>query len=160
MCGVVMAQDSNDSNGQSIIKTNPLGLAFGIINLTYERALSQSTSFQIKGMFFNKLLGTEVSGVGVEGGFRYYITNSTKPAPEGFYVGPAISYSSITEKSTDVSVSTVGIGAIIGYQWIFDSRVALDLGIGPSYIIAGESTTTTDFSGFVPNFSFAVGYNF
>jgi len=163
ICGFARAQDSNQTTGQSIIKTNPIGLMFGSINLTYERALSQSTSFQIGGNFFNKILGIPVSGIGVNVGYRYYITNATKPSPEGFYIGPALSYNSLTESSTDVTVSTVGVGAIIGYQWVFKSRVTLDLGAGPTYIMGVGSTTTTtiaSFEGFAPNLSFAVGFNF
>jgi len=155
--GVSFAQDTP---GQSIIKTNPIGLAFGNINLTFERALNNSSSFQVGANFFTKILGTDVSGIGFNAGYRFYITNAKKPAPEGFYVGPRFAYNSFKEKSTDISASTIGIGAMLGYQWVFDSGVTLDLGAGPTYLIAGESTTTVSFEGLVPNISFAVGYNF
>jgi len=158
LSGVTMAQDSPTKN--KIIKTNPIGLAFGNINLTYEMALSNATSFQVGGNFFTKILGTEVSGFGINGGFRYYITNATKPAPQGFYVGPRVAYNSFTEKSTDEKATTLGIGALIGYQWIFGSGVTLDLGAGPTYLFASDSSTTGDFTGIIPNITFAIGFNF
>lgn len=157
--GVAMAQDEEPAPS-NIIKTNPIGLAFGNINLTYEMALSQALSFQVGGNFFTRILGTEVSGFGINGGVRFYMTNKTKPAPEGFYVGPRVAFNSFTEKATDENVTTLGIGALIGYQWIFSSGVSLDLGAGPTYLFAGDNGSTNDFSGIVPNISFAVGYAF
>lgn len=156
LTGSIMAQD----HGKNIIKTNPLALAFGSFNLTYEMAFSDAMSFQVKGNFFNRLLGTEVSGFGVDAGVRYYITNKNNPAPEGFYVGPKFGYNSFEEELTGEKASTIGIGGLVGYQWIFDVGVTLDLGVGPTYLIAGESSTNAEFSGIIPNLSFAVGYNF
>lgn len=159
---IFSASVAQDGAKPNIIKTNPIGLAFGSFNVTYEHALNQATSFQIGGNFFSKIFGTEVSGFGVEAGYRFYITNSAKPAPEGFYVGPRVSYNSFTEKATDSKASTIGIGALIGYQWITKVGVTIDLGAGPTYLIATGSSddTSTSFDGFVPNLTFAIGYNF
>lgn len=159
---IFSASVAQDGGKPNIIKTNPIGLAFGSFNVTYEHALGQSSSFQVGGNFFSKIFGTEVSGFGIEAGYRYYITNANKPAPEGFYVGPRVGYNSFTEKSTDAKASTIGIGALIGYQWITKVGVTIDLGAGPTYLIAtgSDDATTTTFDGFVPNLTFAIGFNF
>ncbi|MEZ5020458.1 MAG: hypothetical protein R2756_10135 [Bacteroidales bacterium] len=45
-------------NAQSnVVKTNPLGLAFGNFNVTYERVLGTSASVLIKGQYMYKLFG-------------------------------------------------------------------------------------------------------
>jgi len=101
-----------------------------------------------------------VTGFGVRGGYQFFVTSRIKSSPEGFYVGPHLSYNSLTEKSTDTSVSTTGIGLMLGYQWIWKSGLTLDLGIGPMYTFASESETDESFEGFLPNVTIAIGYNF
>lgn len=144
----------------NIIKVNPISLAFGNINVTYERAINSATSVQISANYWYKILGTEVQGVGVRVGYRFYITNRVKDAPEGFYAGPQLSFNSLKERSTKESVNAFGVGAILGYQWIFRSGVTLDIGAGPIYQFAEETTSGTSYQGFLPNISIAVGFNF
>ncbi len=147
-----------------LIKTNPIGLAFGNFNAFYEKALNESSSFVVGGRVIFKLLGTDVSGFGFNGEYRYYITNKTRPAPSGFYIGPSVSFNNFTDKSaaSNPKISTFGIGGIIGYQWIWGSGVVLDIGIGPQYsvIVAEGDGSTEDFSGFLPRVVLAVGYAF
>lgn len=144
----------------NIIKINPISMAFGNINVSYERALSKSTSLQIGANYWYRIFGEEVNGIGVRAGYRFYVTNRVKSAPIGFYVGPQISYNALTDPDSEDSVSAFGIGVMLGYQWVFRSGVSLDLGAGPIYQFAKESSTGDDYEGFLPNFSFAIGYNF
>ncbi|HOC04664.1 MAG TPA: DUF3575 domain-containing protein [Bacteroidales bacterium] len=76
-------------NAQSnVIKTNPLALAFGDFNATYERVLNNSSSLQISGHYMFKFLSEEVNLGGVGLGYRFYITHAKKPVPAGFHVTP------------------------------------------------------------------------
>lgn len=145
-----------------IIKTNPLGLAFGNFNAVYEKALNEKSSISVGGSYLYSFLGTDVTGFGLNSEWRYYITNTTKPAPEGFYAGPSFGFNNFSVKDEDGSVSIIGIGGTVGYQWIWDSGVSLDLGAGPQYsiIVAEGEDTSEDFSGFLPRLVFAVGYAF
>jgi len=52
-------------NAQSnVIKTNPLALAFGDFNATYERVLNNSSSLQISGHYMFKLTTTHFQTTG------------------------------------------------------------------------------------------------
>ena len=154
------AQDDVEENLPNIIKLNPISLAFGNINLMYQRAIGRSSAVQIGANYWYRFLGTEVTGFGVRGGYQFFVTNRTKSSPEGFYLGPHLSYNSLTEKETDVSVNTVGVGLMLGYQWIWKSGLSLDLGIGPMYTFASEDETENSFEGFLPNVMIGIGYNF
>ena len=153
-------KDADPGTFPNIIKVNPISLAFGNINLTYERALNTSSSIQISANYWYKIFGTEVQGLGARLGYRFYITNRVKDAPEGFYAGPQVSINSLKERNSEESVSAIGVGAMLGYQWVFGSGVTLDLGAGPIYQFAKETTSGTSYEGFLPNISIAVGYNF
>lgn len=154
------AQDDMQENLPNVIKVNPIGLAFGNINLGYQRALAPAHAFQISANYWYKIFGTTVSGFGMRGGYQFFLTSRTKEAPEGFYIGPQISFNSLKETETDVSVTAFGIGALLGYQWVWNSGLCLDLGIGPVYQFASESETTTSYQGFLPNVTIALGWNF
>jgi hypothetical protein len=144
----------------NVFKINPISLAFGNFNLSYQRALSDASAIQIGANYWYRIFGEEVSGVGVRAGYQFFLTNRAKPAPEGFYIGPLASFNSLTEKETDGSVTAFGAGLMLGYQWVWDSGVTLDLGAGPMYQFASENETDTDFEGFLPNITIAIGYNF
>jgi hypothetical protein len=156
------AQDGE--NLPNVIKVNPISLAFGNINLSYQRALGASHAVQIGGNYWYKIFGAEVTGVGVRGAYQFFLTSRTKTAPEGFYIGPQVSYNSLKERITEgesqASVSAFGVGAMLGYQWVWNSGLCLDLGIGPIYQFASESETGTSYEGFLPNVTIALGYNF
>ena len=159
-CMSSYAQDDMEENLPNVIKINPISLAFGNFNLSYQRAIGSSSAIQIGANYLYKLFGSEVSGFGLRGSYQFFLTGRAKEAPEGFYIGPQIAYNSFKEKLTDVSVSTFGFGLMVGYQWIWKSGMALDLGIGPMYVIESDSETEESFEGFLPNVIIALGYNF
>lgn len=156
------AQDEAEENLPNIIKLNPISLAFGNINLIYQRAIGKSSAVQLGGNYWYRFLGTDVTGFGIRGGYQFFLTGRTKAAPEGFYVGPQLSYNSLKERSTDIpaSVTTFGVGLLIGYQWVWDSGLSLDLGIGPMYTFADDENSESSFEGFLPNVMIGIGYNF
>ncbi len=153
-------------NAQSnVIKTNPLGLAFGNFNVTYERVISSSSSILLEGQYMYKLLGIKVNLGGLGVGYRYYITHVKKPVPSGFYINPQASFSfgSVTDNAdVMVSANTFGIGAELGYQWAWESGFVLDLGIGPMYNFtsASSGSDVASVNGFSPTATLAVGYAF
>ncbi len=151
-------------NAQSnVIKTNPLGLAFGSFNATYERVFGTSSSLLVRGQYMYKLLGVDVSLTGAGLGYRYYFTHTKKPVPGGFYINPqaAFSFGKVNDDTEgNYTASTIGFGAELGYQWVWDSGFVLDLGIGPMYTIAKGGDSENSLDGIVPSATLAIGYAF
>jgi len=150
----------------SIIKTNPFGLAFGNINLAYEKVLSESSSIIVKAKYTYKFLGLKVNVAGVGAGYRYYLSHAKKPAPGGFYVNPEIAYN--TGSSGDFKYGTFVVGGEIGYQIGSKKGVVFDVGIGPKYTTFFGSFEQLAFDGLdnaaasilLPGITVAVGYAF
>ena len=151
-------------NAQSnVIKTNPLGLAFGSFNATYERVFGTTSSLLVRGQYMYKLLGVDVNLAGAGLGYRYYFTHAKKPVPGGFYINPqvAFSFGKITNDMDEkYSATTIGFGAEIGYQWVWESGFVLDLGIGPMYTIASGGDSEDSIDGIMPSATLAIGYAF
>ncbi len=149
----------------NIIKVQPLGLAFGTLNATYERVLNDQSSFLASASARFSLFGVDVTLIGVGAGWRYYLTNKRTDVPKGLYVNPQVGFSfgSVNEGDLDNSFTTFGIGAEIGYQWVWDSGVVLDLGIGPNYTVISGQVDDVGFdntSGILPSMTVALGYAF
>jgi len=148
----------------NVIKTNPLGMAFGNFNATYERVLGTTSSILIRGQYMYKLLGVEVNLAGFGLGYRYYFTHAKKAVPGGFYINPqvAFAFGSLTNVlDEEISANTIGFGAELGYQWAWPSGFVLDLGIGPMYTFAtGGGADAETITGIMPSATLAIGYAF
>ena len=155
-------QSNDETAYPNIVKINPISFAFGNLNISYERALSSSSSVQFGINYWYRILGEEVRGFGVRGGYRFFLTGRSErvKAPEGFYVGPLLSFNSLKDRNSDESATAFGVGAMIGYQWVWASGIALDVGAGPVYQFAQETSSGTSYEGFLPNITIALGYNF
>ncbi len=145
---------------QSVVKVNPLGIAFGVINATYEKALSESGALEIGASYFNwSSIG--VSGLGGDVAYRFYFSKNND-APEGIYAAPLVGVNSLTYKddSNNETALFISLGAKAGYQWIFDSGLALDLYFGYGKYISGGFDDYSGFSAGRPILGVAVGYAF
>ena len=159
------------TNAQSYIKINPITLAIGYIGVDYEKVVSDKNSFSLGVGFFTS--GSDFgryTGVGVNGGYRFYLTKDD--APKGLFAGPIAGFSFLSYKygtvfggttADNFSYSVLNIGGIIGYQWLFsDDKFSFELGVGPSFGIAigkNESFTGSLFgSGVSPAVVLSLGY--
>ena|SRR2546423_1309164 len=119
------------------IKLNPLSLAFATGNVSYERKIAANQSLQL-GAFYSgvSIGGLKYSGWGVTPEYRIYFAGA-KEALNGVYVGPFVRYQSFNltdkETSTETSYTSMGGGAILGWQKAWNSGFVLDLFAGPSY---------------------------
>lgn len=120
---------AKSSYSQSIT-ANPLGLAFGLLNATYEQQLSPNNSFTVSGYYFSI---TDWNAYGIGGSYRWYIDLfKTRQKPiEGFSVGPKAGFSfwgwdGITGIYDDGMTITIGGEAL--YKWVWDG-FALEVGI-------------------------------
>lgn len=165
----VKAQDNVRNNA---IKLNPLSLAFLTGNVSYERAVSENSSVQL-GVFYSGLnfSGIKYAGFGVTPEYRFYFAGA-KQALNGVYAAPFARFQnfSITDKETNdkSSFTTIGGGATIGWQKMWDSGFVLDIFAGPSYNSAKFKNESDDdafdvngsFTGFGVRTGLTLGFGF
>lgn len=136
---------------ENIIKTSVSGPFWGDYNLSYERATGIKNSIILKigywnpvaSPFFDEKVLTpgEYSFQDAHGTleasveYRFYMNKSN--SIKGFYLGPYMRNFNLAAQYTDeidgdlfdvdATVNTFGIGAQIGYQWLINDIVAIDL---------------------------------
>lgn len=156
----------------NVLKINPLSLFVLTGNVKYERTFADKMSAQL-GVYYGGIglsFGADVdsagvrekikySWLGVTPEFRYYVTNGSKDAPEGFYVGPYLVFQNAGVKFTatvfdqttgqaesveaKASVITYGGGAMFGYQFLLGDVVTLDMWLGGAYRASSASVKAT-----------------
>ena len=130
----------NITNAQtSVIKANPLGLAFGVANAGYEFATTDAQTATISGIYFNKL---DVTGVGAGLEYRFYFGGE---ALKGWHAGPSLGYFSL-EDSIKNSASVYSVGGEAGHQWIFGEHFALDVFAGYGAIFGGDELSNFNYA--------------
>lgn len=128
------AQDVTPKNA---VKLNPLSLFALTGNVSYERAVSSNKSIQL-GAFYSGLniSGLKYSGYGLTPEMRFYFSGK-KEALNGVYAAPFLRYQSYNiqdkEDFNKTSYSSIGGGATIGWQKVWNSGFALDVFAGPSF---------------------------
>ena len=123
--------------GQNALKLNPLSLFVVTGNVAYERAVNANQSFQL-GAFVSGFSISDVkySGFGFTPEYRFYVAGH-KEVMNGVYIAPFARYQhfSLKDKETDdkATFSSVGGGAVAGWEKSWASGFVLDLFVGPSY---------------------------
>jgi hypothetical protein len=143
---------------KGIIKVNPLGFAVGFLNATYEKPLNEKNSFAIGANYYN-YSSVKISGLGLSGEYRFYFSNNST-APEGLFGAPIVNLSSLSYDGTNGTETVFSFGAGVkgGYQWVWDSGVALDLYFG--YGFRSAQFDTYNYTGGYPILGLAIGYAF
>ena len=164
VCSFLFSVNSFSKERTNVIKANPLGLAFGNFNATYEKVLNSKSSVLFSGNYMFKLLGADVSVGGLGVGYRYYFTHAKTEVPTGFWVMPQarFAFGSLKDKQgVKESITTFSVGAEVGYQWAWSNGFTLDLGIGPNYtMVNGNKTNLETTSRILPSLTLAIGYAF
>ena len=156
----------NYTQAQNVLKINILSPIVKTFNISYERAINETSSFQI-GFFYTGYTDdvTTFKGFGITPEYRFYLSDT--PAPEGVYVAPFLRYQSFTIEDEDYSdsadFSAFGGGLVIGKQWVFKEKITLDIFLGPAYYsgkVSGESSGATYDTGAFDGFGLRTGINF
>jgi hypothetical protein len=171
MSGMASAQDGPKNS----LKLNPLSAAFGGVNLSYQRAVSEKSSLQLVTNYSSfKFTSTSYSGFGLTPEYRFQLGKNAT-ALRGIYVGPYARYSSYkvedTELESKASMTSIGGGVVFGYQYVSRGGFTLDLFIGPGYssnkfkVESGNEENFNDGFGVANGFGFArtgitIGYSF
>ena len=81
----------------TVIKANPLALAFGSFEVGYERVLTENSAIELAVAYSSLKVNTsggqvdaKADGFGVEGKYKFYFADNT---PRGWYAAPVVSYS-------------------------------------------------------------------
>jgi hypothetical protein len=173
----VLAQETTGKKDfKFTVKTNPLAALGGpfwlvIIPLTgeykglFEIAVSQKSSVQLgvgyigpsilinlddltKADAGSEITGIKTSGFRFQGWYKYFLSRDLK-APEGFYLGPHVSYASANIKNKKDNTQSIGatklnINAVIGYQLITSGGFTLDIFTGMGFVSRKWVITGTD----------------
>lgn len=121
---------------QNVIKINILAPIVKTFNVQYERALNDNSSLQL-GFFYTGFTSgdTKFTGFGITPEYRFYLSETA--APQGVYIAPFVRYQSFNlkdeETDSEGDFSAFGGGVILGKQWIFKEKIALDIFLGPAY---------------------------
>lgn len=153
----------------NVLKLNILSPIVKTFNVSYEKKVSPTGSLQL-GFFYTGYSdgGESFKGFGITPEYRAYLSDTE--APDGFYVAPFVRYQTFDAEDDLGNAGTLsgfGGGLVIGRQWIFKEKFALDLFIGPSYVsssfkqTAGADEIGTDtFDGFGLRFGVNFGLGF
>jgi hypothetical protein len=120
---------------ENVLKWNFLSALVKTANFSYERALSDNSSFQL-GLYYTgfSIENTNWRGIGITPEYRFYISGEVL---DGVYVAPFLRYQniSLTNDGSDgkATLNSFGGGAVIGRQWLFGEKFTLDIFLGPSY---------------------------
>ncbi|MDL5048621.1 DUF3575 domain-containing protein [Oscillatoria amoena NRMC-F 0135] len=168
---VVMASSIAAWSQSNVIKFNILSPVVKTFNMSYERKINANSGFQL-GFFYTGYsdddTGESFKGFGITPEYRFYLSETEAPA--GVYVAPFVRYQRFDAEDDFGNKGTLtafGGGLVIGRQWIFKERVALDIFLGPSYVTstfkqtAGTNEIGSDtFDGFGVRFGVNLGLGF
>lgn len=149
------------------IKTNPLSALGGpfwliVVPLTgeykllFEAVVSEKSSIQLGAGYLGpsvllnlddltgeaseegEISGVKTGGFRVQGMYKYYLSRDL-PAPEGFYVGPHVSYASAeiknkADETESLKGSKLNINGVFGYQLITSGGFTLDIFTGMGFV--------------------------
>lgn len=133
---LVSVAASAQTSNKNALKMNPLSLLVKTGNVAYERAVAPRTSVQL-GAFYSGvgLNDFKYAGFGVTPEVRFYL-GAKSQALNGAYVAPFARYQDFAirdeELKSKARFTTVGGGAVLGWQRAFASGFTLDLFAGPS----------------------------
>jgi len=134
----------------------------GSFNMAFEHTINSSQSIQFAANYWYRIFGFDVRGYGASIHYRFFVTSTKKTIPQGLFIGPKVAINGFKnlESAEQNKVLAVGVGPVLGYQWIFNSDVSLELAGGTQYYFAEKIDVEESFDGFLPHVVFAIGYNF
>ncbi|MBC8109717.1 MAG: DUF3575 domain-containing protein [Verrucomicrobia bacterium] len=157
----VKAQDNT-------VKFNLFSIIVRTGSFFYERKINDNSSAQL-GFFYTGATVSDVKfrGFGITPEYRYYPSGN---AMNGFYVAPYLRYQNLKiEQTADdkATLSSFGGGLLVGRQWIFNEKIALDIFAGPNYNAGNVKVTSGSvdevaggFDGFGVRLGLALGIGF
>jgi hypothetical protein len=135
-----MATLNNESNRKHIIKTNLLSILTRSASLSYENVLNNRSGIQA-GAYYGKsnLLGG-IERLSFTAEYRRYFSKEENSLV-GMYLAPYLKYQQLIHREEDMNeqltaeanITTVGLGVLIGRQWIAKKGFTVDMYAGAGY---------------------------
>jgi hypothetical protein len=180
------------------LKTNPLAVINGPINILgiipitgeykilFEAKVSPKSSIQIGAGYLgpsallnldrladedSDISGIKTSGFRGQAGYRYFLSRDLS-APEGFYLGPHVSYAAAKivnkdDATDEIAATKLNISILTGYQLITSGGFTLDVFMGMGLVaknwdIPEDETSDWDLDAFTNRTTIAipVGFSF
>jgi hypothetical protein len=165
LIAVIMVAGIQANAQSNVVKLNILSLVVKTANISYEKVLNETRSFQIGVAYTGASISeTHLKGLQITPEYRFYLSETS--APNGVYAAPWIRYSNLSVESGDskASLTSFGGGAVIGKQWIFKESISLETFLGPGYSSSSvdvEQGTEESFNlGSFDGFGLRFGINF
>lgn len=135
------------------IFASPLSLIFGQLPVELDIRVARTLTLNAQ---FQYVKSGDFSGVGFAGGPQWFFTDK---AFHGGYLFPTFQYASISGAGVDAT--GVGVGATVGYQWLWGA-FGLRLGGGFVYysVSASDSATAVSLEGVSPALDLSLGVSF
>ena len=152
---------ANLGHGQkkNIIKLNMISPVLGAFHLSYEAVLKEKVTLQLGLMYFTdiNLFGSsnssdpDISGFAITPEIRFYPKGN---APVGFFLAASPRYQYYQSNSSSLffykdksTASSIGLGLVVGNQWVFSEVISLEIFGGPSVNKWSTTYTSTDPNG-------------
>lgn len=134
---------------QHIVKLNLFGVVSNSYGGSYEFVPSDRFGIAIEGNYLSQkrddgfnLEITSENGYNIAPQVRFYPGNAYEGAPKGLFFGVNFIYENLNVERNNIeldslitsgTVTNLGYGVIVGSQWIFQDRFAIDLLYNPYY---------------------------
>jgi hypothetical protein len=151
------------------VRVSPLSLAAGLVSSDVDLAVGKKMTV---GPTFSMLkastLFTELSGFNI--GARVNLNLSGDAMTDSWLLGPSVAYTSVKVSALGESASAgkLAVGALVAYQWVWNSGINVNAGLGGSWY-SGDDTLTTEsgstisipfYNGIKPQAELTLGYAF
>ncbi len=112
-------------NYKNSISADPISLAWGFLNLTYENRIGATNSFTVFGSYWSY---SNWTAFGIGGSYRWYFEIGDAKRPlQGLSAGPLVSFGFWDYATSSVHSYSGGTSAAIGgelaYKWVFGGFV-------------------------------------
>ena len=151
------------TNKKNIIKINLTSFFISTFHLNYERVINKKVTLQLgthysffDSGFSNRSINRDkgIRGFGITPEIRFYPNGA---APVGFFIAlsPRFQYYTFTNETynglnnSQISWTGVGVGFLMGRQWLVGDKVSIDMYFGPS--INYTDRTQTGSKSYSPN---------
>ncbi len=128
------------------VKTNPIGLLFGQIPIAVEYIINDNIGVEVEAGFNfgnSTLVDADYVGIVSIASFKYYF--SPKMGADNIYAFPYFRFvnRSLSYNDTDFTGNQTAIGAGfgLGYKWVSDKGILVDIGLGLGKNFSNEMTS-------------------